>query len=86
MCSLRFSDLSLLSTNTKLLIQGVLHVLEQVLLPVASCLFLAGTGLLNVWELANRVSTWEVCLDQAGYGNLVLGTCQSLERHLGTHT
>ena len=42
MCSLRFPSLSLLSTNTKLLIQGVAScVLVQVLLPVTSCLFLA---------------------------------------------
>ena len=86
MHSLRLPNLSLLSTKTKLLIHGVLHALEQVHLPVACCLSVVGTSLSSVQGLVSKVFAWVVYWDQPGCDNLVLGACQSLQRHLGTHT
>ena len=64
---------------------GLPHALEQVHLPVASCLSLVGTSLSSVQGLVSKVFAWVVCWDSLGYGNLALGTCQSLQQHLGTH-
>ena len=64
---------------------GLLLALEQVHLPVASCLFLVGTFLSSVQGLVSKVFAWLVYWNQPGCDNLVPGTCQSLQRHLGTH-
>ena len=64
---------------------GLLHALEQVHLPVASCLSPVGTSLSSVQGLVSKVFAWVVCWDPPGYNNLALGTCQSLQRHLDTH-
>ena len=64
---------------------GLLHALGQVHLPEASCLSLVGTYLSSVLVLVGKVFAWMVCWGPLVYGNLAPGTCQSLQRHLGTH-
>ena len=36
--------------------------------------------------MVSTVFAWEVYWDQSECDNLVLGTCQSPQKHLGTHT
>ena len=85
MCNFRFPNLSLLSTMTKLLIQGVAS-LTCASSPACNILLISCLNAsLRCTGLGGKVFAWGQHLDQSECDKMVPGSWQSPQKYLGTH-